>query len=361
MVRTLDEEAVQPPDRLRLLALYLLYKDGLLPADLSRLRAHAQLAPNDEDVIRNLELLGARVARVLKDKTPAQAPLFPPKGKPPPGVDLGEYALSRYETNLKQMLEAHGNNTLDTTTFPYTKPHLSADENDGASISAASLRSAKPTWARGRGGGNLESRQRVIVFAAGGATYSEARECYEVGEKTGKEIFLVSSHMLTPGLWMRQVGDLSADRRKLGLPSDGVKPKTPAWVFEQEPDPMAGAGTGSGSNPYGAPAPQGGAMQAAARASPAAASRATKQRPGGLPQGPGHNRAPSVPKQPPASEMARMNLGQGSNGTNGSSYSSPASAPAPAPTPSSGKLHKKDKGEKEEKEKKKHKMFGLKK
>ena len=254
VVRTIDEPDVTPPDRLRLLTLYLLYKNGLLPADLSKLLAHAQLAQSDSAIISNLELLGARTAKPLKDKFESPPPLFPRKTTPPPNAE--EYALSRFTTVVHDLLEEHVRGTLDPTVFPYTKPHTDAPETPQENIS--SLRSAKPTWAKSKLS-SVEPRQRVILFLAGGATYSESRSCYEMSEKTSRDIFLVTSHMLTPRLFIRQVGDLSADRRKLNLPADRPKPKAPAHLFEQEtpkslpPGPGRPPGTGLPAKPGPAP------------------------------------------------------------------------------------------------------------
>lgn len=230
----LDEEGVTPPDRLRLLILFLLYKDGLVPADLQKLLSHAQLPPQDGEVIRNLELLGARTSRNLKDSRPPPPPLF--TRKPPPAMAMEEYALSRYEPALQNLLEAHAANGVDATTFPYTKPPLDMG-NEPAQQSAASLRQAKPTWAKTRANVSTENRQRVVVMMAGGATYSEARACYNVGRATNKEVYLVTSHMLTPSFFIRQVGDLSADKRRLNIPMDMPKPQAPRHLFEPDPQP----------------------------------------------------------------------------------------------------------------------------
>ncbi|KAF2838703.1 syntaxin-binding protein-like protein 2 [Patellaria atrata CBS 101060] len=261
IVRTLDEEAVNHSDRLRLITLYLLYKDGLLPADLQKLLLHAQLPSQDGEMIQNLELLGARVAKPLKDTKPPQQRLFPQK--PPPAGNQEEYALSRFETAIKHMLEDHVRGSLEQTTFPYTKPHT--DTNDGApqdTVSAASLRSAKPTWAKSRLS-SVEPRQRVIIFMAGGATYSESRACYEISRQTSRDVFLVTSHMLTPGLFMRQVGDLSVDKRRLGIPAEQPPPKAPAHLFEKETPPKPPPHDPSLKKPVGlpkAPAPPVNAM-----------------------------------------------------------------------------------------------------
>jgi syntaxin-binding protein 1 len=234
VIRMLDEDEITPPDRLRLLILYVLYRDGILQADLQKLLAHAQLPGSDDAIVRNLELLGARTSRNLKDPRPGFTPMFPQK--PPPTAMQDEYALSRYEPVLQEMLEAAAANTLAPEIFPYTKPPLDMG-NDAGQASATSLRTAKPTWARGRTNVSTENRQRCIVFIAGGATYSESRACYEVGRKSGREVFLVTSHMLTPALFTRQVGDLSVDKRRLGIPAEQPKQQAPAHLFEPDEQP----------------------------------------------------------------------------------------------------------------------------
>ncbi|KAK0994455.1 syntaxin binding protein 1 [Friedmanniomyces endolithicus] len=184
----------------------------------------------DEDDIQKTDRLRLLIIR------PPPLPLFTPKA--PPTSPQDDYALSRYEPAVQLLLEAHANSTLDSQIFPYTKPPLIDGANELSQTSATSLRSAKPTWAKTRAanvGG--ENRQRVILFMAGGATYSESRACYEVGRATGREVVLVTSHMLTPELFLRQVGDLSADKRRLNIPAEMVKPQAPAHLFEPDPQP----------------------------------------------------------------------------------------------------------------------------
>ena len=167
----------------------------------------------------------------LKDTKPAHQPIFPLKTAPTAANE--EYALSRFEPALALLLEELVKGMLDPNIFPYTKPPLDNNEAVLYANSQASLRSAKPTWAQNRRSMH-ESRQRVIVFMAGGATYSESRACYEISRTAGKDVFLATSHMLTPTLFVRQVGDLSVDKRKLDIPSERPKPKAPAHLFERE-------------------------------------------------------------------------------------------------------------------------------
>jgi syntaxin-binding protein 1 len=309
VVRTLDEDEVTPSDRLRLIALYVLFKNGILPADLQKLLFHAQLAPPDGEAIRNLDLLGARVARQLKEKRDAPPPLFPPKAAPPPNAQ--EYSLSRFSPALQDMLEEHIRGTLPQDVFPYTK--MSPDDANmmQENVPAASLRSAKPTWAKSRLA-SVEPRQRVIVFVAGGATYSEARACYDVSSKTSRDVFLVTSHMMKPQLFLRQIGDLSQNRRNLRLPIDQPQPKAPAHLFEK-PEP-----------PKPTPPPAG-----------------AKPMPSGLPSGPKVGGS-----KPPTAAMGAMNLN--------------APKHSPASSKSGGKLSKEEKDKDEKKKKKKLHLFSSK-
>lgn len=298
---------------------YLLYRDGLLPSDTQKLLAHAQLPPQDGEVIHNLELLGAHVGRSLKDTRPLAQPLFGRK-QPLLNPSEEESGLSRYDPALKSMLEEHIRGTLDQSIFPFTKPHLDAAEGlmGTDNVSQASLRSAKPTWARTRPSA-LEPRQRMIVFMAGGATYSESRACYEVSQSCNKDVFLTTSHMLTPSLYLRQVGDLSVDRRRLNLPAEQPRPQAPAHLFEREPQPTP---------------------------------RSQQQQP----------TAPAHSQQPPVASMGAMSLNSNhntpSNGAVKGNRLPPASSTT-APT-SNGKLSKKDK-EKDPEKKKKHHFFSSKK
>lgn len=235
VIQLLDSESVIPPDRLRLLLLYTMYRGGLLSGDIRKLMAHGQLPPQDGEILYNLELLGARVVKPLRDERPPIQPTF--NKKPPSPSDSDEISLSRYDLNVKRMLEELFRGTLDPTVFPPTRPHTDSDGVAGNDVlSQASLRSAKPTWARTRASAD-HPRQRVIVLMAGGATYGEARSCYEASQAFGKDVILATSHMLSPGLFLRQLADLSVDKRRLGIPAERPKPTAPAHLFERDTPP----------------------------------------------------------------------------------------------------------------------------
>ncbi len=291
-MRLADDGSVVPHDRLRLIMLYILYRNGLVPGDTHKLLAHAQLSQREHGIIDSMALLGARVQKPLKDSKPAPAPLFGRKAAPP--KDAGEeYGLSRFSPALKLLLEQHVAGTLDPTIFPYTKPPPAASDGSGggglgsdvdgpcagSTVSQTSLRSAKPTWAKSRwaaggasgtggagaGAGSAaasaEPRQRVIVLMAGGATYAESRACYEVSYSGARDVLLVTSHMQSPGLFLRQLADLGVDRRKLDIPADRPPLQPPSHLFEPVPPPpsqaqaaaasasASGGGGGGGRHP----------------------------------------------------------------------------------------------------------------
>jgi syntaxin-binding protein 1 len=249
VVRLLDDDSVVHEDRVRLLILYILYKNGILRGDIEKLRCHGELSPMDGEIIYNLITLGARIEKQLKDTTPTPTPLFMPKTRETTNVE--EVSLSRFEPALRYLLEEQCQGTLDPNVFPPVKPHLN-DPNSQMNTSQASLRNAgKPTWAQTRSQSN-KPRQRIIVFMGGGATYAEARACYEVSRMAGKEVFLATTHMVTPKSFLRQVSLLSAGRKQLDLPMDRQAPRLPAWMSERPPQaqqPPSHAGANGQSGP----------------------------------------------------------------------------------------------------------------
>lgn len=87
---------------------------------------------------------------------------------------------------------------LDPTMFPYVKdaPNatpLPASLRSPPPTQTGSLRSSKPAWHRApKPGGNavIDNRQRLLVFIAGGMTYSEKREAYQLSSALNKDIFM---------------------------------------------------------------------------------------------------------------------------------------------------------------------------
>lgn len=115
------------------------------------------------------------------------------------------------------------NGRLDQQAFPYVKdsPTNLASSSSLRSAPATpitptsgSLRSAKPSWhkAAPKTGTTAEIRQRVLVFVAGGMTYSEMREAYLLSKSLNKDIIIGTQFEvdLLPVLIQRHTGSSHA-------------------------------------------------------------------------------------------------------------------------------------------------------
>ncbi|KAG5734245.1 Protein transport protein sec1, partial [Termitomyces sp. T112] len=114
-----------------------------------------------------------------------------------------EYELSRYKPVLRAVLEEHVAGKLDNSLFPYVKEAPSAVPTPSSLRSPppqpTSLRSQKPSWHRARSGvSQVEIRGRILVFVVGGTTFSELRECYQSSSALNRDIYLGSTHTITP-------------------------------------------------------------------------------------------------------------------------------------------------------------------
>ena len=103
--------------------------------------------------------------------------------------------------DLNPVLQDHVGGRLDQQAFPYVKDsptNLSSSSSLRSSPASpttptsGSLRSAKPSWhkAAPKTGTTAEIRQRVLVFVAGGMTYSEMREAYLLSKSLNKDIII---------------------------------------------------------------------------------------------------------------------------------------------------------------------------
>lgn len=90
----------------------------------------------------------------------------------------------------------HVADRLESSLFPYVRDAPSAVTQQVSSLRSpppqtTSLRSQKPAWHRARQPNQVaDNKQRIIVFVAGGMTYSEAREVYQLSNALNKDIFI---------------------------------------------------------------------------------------------------------------------------------------------------------------------------
>ncbi|EST04560.1 Sec1-like protein [Kalmanozyma brasiliensis GHG001] len=229
MVPLLDDRSVSNTDKVRIIALYIMYCDGVPDEDRKRLFQHARLGRYEMQAVDNLVHLGTQV---VKDASSSGWDMFFKKGKRKQQPGENEFELSRYQPLVKLMVEDHFAGRLEQATYPYVRDAPPETATGGLSLPVqtsalarvglggatsstsnatgpgrtqpSSLRSAKPTWhQKGRGGSTVgvdkvDYRQRILLFVAGGMTYSEMRSAYQISERLGKDVYIGSSHTFTP-------------------------------------------------------------------------------------------------------------------------------------------------------------------
>ncbi|KAF8637589.1 hypothetical protein AX17_002658 [Amanita inopinata Kibby_2008] len=197
MVPLLDGRDVINANKVRMVALYIQYRDGVPDEDRRRLYQHARLNLAEQDAVNALVHMGVRVTRGPNDRDIRK------KIKQKSSND-DEYELSRFKPALRAVIEDHVANKLDNSLFPYVRESPSSIPPPvslrTATSPTTSLRSQKPAWHRAprQGPATVEIRQRVIVFVVGGVTYSEIREAYQLSTPLNKDIYIGSTHTTTP-------------------------------------------------------------------------------------------------------------------------------------------------------------------
>lgn len=99
MVPLLDDRALTQFDKVRIIALYILFKDGVADEDRRRLYQHARLAITEQDAVNNLVMLGAKVIKDSRDRSSKT------RIKQKYQNAEGEYELSRYRPVVQTVLE----------------------------------------------------------------------------------------------------------------------------------------------------------------------------------------------------------------------------------------------------------------
>ena len=96
MVPLLGERSLSSKDKIRIIALYILFRDGVPEEDRKRLFQHARLALHEMDMVNNLKFLGLDISKELK--TSRKPPL---RQRQQDDV----YDISRYQPIIKLMLD----------------------------------------------------------------------------------------------------------------------------------------------------------------------------------------------------------------------------------------------------------------
>ncbi|XP_047387742.1 syntaxin-binding protein 2 isoform X2 [Sciurus carolinensis] len=205
IVPVLLDAAVPPYDKIRVLLLYILLRNGVSEENLAKLIQHANVQAYSS-LIRNLEQLGGTVTNPGGSGTSIR--LERRERREP------TYQLSRWTPIIKDVMEDVVEDRLDRKLWPF----VSDPAPTSSSQAAVSARFGH--WHKNKVGIEARPGPRLIVYIVGGVAMSEMRAAYEVTRATeGKwEVLIGSSHILTPTRFLDDLKTLDQKLEDISLP-----------------------------------------------------------------------------------------------------------------------------------------------
>ncbi|XP_055096207.1 syntaxin-binding protein 2 isoform X5 [Symphalangus syndactylus] len=203
IVPVLLDAAVPAYDKIRVLLLYILLRNGVSEENLAKLIQHANVQAHSS-LIRNLEQLGGTVTNPGGSSSRLE-----PRERMEP-----TYQLSRWTPVIKDVMEDAVEDRLDRNVWPF----VSDPAPTASSQAAVSARFGH--WHKNKAGVEARAGPRLIVYVMGGVAMSEMRAAYEVTRATeGKwEVLIGSSHILTPTRFLDDLKMLDQKLEDIALP-----------------------------------------------------------------------------------------------------------------------------------------------
>ncbi|XP_077268672.1 syntaxin-binding protein Rop isoform X2 [Temnothorax americanus] len=190
------DQTVNHLDKLRIIALYVISKNGITDENLNRLVHHAQISVDDKQTIVNIANLGINV---VVDSNRKKIYTVPRKER----ITEQTYQMSRWTPVIKDVMEDSIEDKLETKHFPF----LAGRAASSGYHAPTSARYGH--WHKDKGQQTIKNVPRLIVFIVGGVCYSEIRCAYEVTNALKNwEVIIGSSHIITPKSFLNDLSKL---------------------------------------------------------------------------------------------------------------------------------------------------------
>uniref|UniRef100_A0AC35U9I5 Syntaxin-binding protein 1 n=1 Tax=Rhabditophanes sp. KR3021 TaxID=114890 RepID=A0AC35U9I5_9BILA len=202
LVPLLTDPAVRLEDRIRLILLYIVTKNGITDENLNKLLQYANIPMSDKETITNAAQIGFNIT-IDQGKKKVWTPVRKERR------DETFYQSSRYVPVLKDVIEDAIDDKLDIKHFPF----LNGRQTSQPYRPATSARYGQ--WHNQQRGQAQQMRTgpRVIVYIVGGMTYSEIRAAYEVTKKKNPwEVIIGSDQIITPDKFLGNLRELNKSR-----------------------------------------------------------------------------------------------------------------------------------------------------
>ncbi|XP_053868361.1 syntaxin-binding protein 2-like isoform X1 [Malaclemys terrapin pileata] len=197
------DPSVQAYDKIRIILLYILLKNGVGEENLTKLIQHANIQ-QQSNIIHNMQLLDISLTPGVRDWGQGPSGQLRPKRK----VRLeSTYPLSRWTPRLKDIMEDIIEDKLDKELWPFMSDPVPA----ASSQAAVSTRFGH--WHKNKVAAEYWMGPHLIIYVLGGVSMSEMRCAYEVTQAMeGKWEVVISewgsSHILTPKRFLDDVQTL---------------------------------------------------------------------------------------------------------------------------------------------------------